>query len=525
MMRSLSSSLLCLIFLSFFLSTSTATTRPVRLPGQPEGDGIELFAGYTSFKERGSTTHSFHLLARREGEWKEQPLVLWLTGGPGCSSLFGAFTENGPYRLSGTNASHQTVEVHSQTWAQSASMLYVESPPGVGFSYRNDGNYTYGDDTTAESNFLFVKTFFEENEEYRHRPFFVAGESYAGHYVPQLVAKIVESNAAGHTSIPLSGMMAGNPSTDGESDSTSFVPFTSSHGLASSGQVQAVLAACNGTYRQTGSKPCVAAFTSILDSMGPVNPYDIYSKCYGQSGHGGCFTTSMLADRRREGGRGGERGGEVEVEVEYTPYGGMPSALLSASSPLPPSSHSHTHVRSQTFIPCLNNIVGPSSTYFNRDDVQLALGVKGGVGKKGEEWVACSPYLTYNQYAPSVLPLYESFIQITDLRILVYSGDVDNCVPWIATQSALDKMGLPITTPWHFWSTTSGSVARDRGERGVGKVKEGGENTAEQVAGYAKTYAKNLTYATVKGAGHLVPYFKPDAAFFMFDTFMKGGDL
>lgn len=46
-----------------------------------------------------------------------KPLVLWLNGGPGCSSLYGAFLENGPYRIKRTG-SMLTAVPNPRTWAQ-----------------------------------------------------------------------------------------------------------------------------------------------------------------------------------------------------------------------------------------------------------------------------------------------------------------------------------------------------------------------------------------------------------------------
>lgn len=92
--------------------------------------------------------------------------------------------------------------------------------------------------------------------------------------------------------------------------------------------------------------------------------------------------------------------------------------------------------------------------------------------------------------------------------MLVYSGDVDMCVPWIATQASLDKMQLELTSKWRFWS-----------------VQDTNSTAVHQVAGYTKTFEGRLTYATVKDAGHMVPYFQPRAAFYMFSRFINDEEL
>jgi len=63
------------------------------------------------------------------------PLVLWLTGGPGCSSTLAFLFENGPCRIDGGSAEHGWQTSHRDTsWTKKAHMLWVEQPAGVGFS-------------------------------------------------------------------------------------------------------------------------------------------------------------------------------------------------------------------------------------------------------------------------------------------------------------------------------------------------------------------------------------------------------
>ncbi|KAA0053802.1 serine carboxypeptidase-like 45 isoform X3 [Cucumis melo var. makuwa] len=120
-----------------------------------------------------------------------KPLLLWLDGGPGCSSLgVGAFVEHGPFRPKGD----VLIQNHF-SWNNVANILYVESPAGVGFSFSQNATFytTVNDTITAQDNLVFLERWFEKFPEYKNRDFFISGESYAGHYVPQLATLILRS--------------------------------------------------------------------------------------------------------------------------------------------------------------------------------------------------------------------------------------------------------------------------------------------------------------------------------------------
>ena len=91
-----------------------------------------------------------------------------------------------------------------------ANVLFLESPAGVGFSYSNTtSDYTKsGDKMTAEDNYVFMVNWLERFSEYKDRDFYISGESYAGHYVPQLAHTILYQNKkAKNTIINLKGIL------------------------------------------------------------------------------------------------------------------------------------------------------------------------------------------------------------------------------------------------------------------------------------------------------------------------------
>lgn len=88
-----------------------------------------------------------------------------------------------------------------------ANVLFLETPAGVGFSYSNtSSDYSNpGDNNTAEDSYTFLVNWFERFPQYKNRDFFITGESYAGHYVPQLAYTILSKNTS-KTIINLKGI-------------------------------------------------------------------------------------------------------------------------------------------------------------------------------------------------------------------------------------------------------------------------------------------------------------------------------
>lgn len=94
-----------------------------------------------------------------------------------------------------------------------ANVVFLESPAGVGFSYSNrTSDYVTGDKQTALDSYTFLVNWLERFPEYKTRDFFITGESYAGHYVPQLADLILQNNKiTNQTVINLKGIAVSVP--------------------------------------------------------------------------------------------------------------------------------------------------------------------------------------------------------------------------------------------------------------------------------------------------------------------------
>lgn len=146
-----------------------------------------MYGGYIDIGDS-KNLYYFHVKALKEPE--QAPLVLWLNGAPGCSSLIGAFKENGPFLF--YNTAKKISTLNEWTFAQKANVLYVDAPGAAGFSDYPDVA-DLDNDKVADDLFKFLDKFLNLFPEYAKNPMFLAGEGHAGMILPILGMKLVEA--------------------------------------------------------------------------------------------------------------------------------------------------------------------------------------------------------------------------------------------------------------------------------------------------------------------------------------------
>jgi carboxypeptidase C (cathepsin A) len=133
------------------------------------------------------------------------PLILWLTGGPGCSSLLALFGENGPFLM---NTTTKPV-LNPYGWNSFANLLYVDQPAGTGFSYITDPTkFDTNEKEISLALWNFIVLFYQKYPKYSRLDLYIIGESYAGHYVPAIGNLITQVNSIYATN--LKGIAIGN---------------------------------------------------------------------------------------------------------------------------------------------------------------------------------------------------------------------------------------------------------------------------------------------------------------------------
>ena len=105
-----------------------------------------------------NTSRLFYWFVASDYNPSTSPIVLWLNGGPGASSFYGFFTENGPYVINAQG----TLSARNFAWTKKVNYLMIDNPAGVGFSYADPLHPVMSEDEAtnnlyqALSNFLNV---------------------------------------------------------------------------------------------------------------------------------------------------------------------------------------------------------------------------------------------------------------------------------------------------------------------------------------------------------------------------------
>ncbi|KAG6537216.1 hypothetical protein ZIOFF_002302 [Zingiber officinale] len=338
----------------------------IRLPGQPDGVNFNQYAGYVMV-DNATGRALFYYFVEADKNNMSKPLVLWLNG--------------------------------------VANVLFLESPAGVGFSYSNTtSDYAKsGDKRTAIDSLAFLLNWFERFPEYKGREFFIAGESYAGHYVPQLALAILHHN---DSNINLKGIAIGNGVINYETDSKGLLDYFWTHALIADETIHAIHKFCNFS-PEALQQPleCQRAVGEVSGVIDDLDLYNIYAPL--------CFSSGV-------------------TPTPKPPSVCLPKFLL--------------NFLIENFDPCTPNYV---EAYLNNPEVQKALHAN--VTKLNYTWSACSEVIrSWSDQPFTILPVIDELLS-NKLRILKYSGDIDGRVPVTSTRYSLNELGLAVKSPWRAW--------------------------------------------------------------------------
>jgi len=353
----------------------------------PDGlcDSVKQYSGY--YKLAGSKPKNyFYWFFESRNDPENDPVVLWMTGGPGCSSEVALFGENGPCTV---DQAGENTTINPYSWNSNASLLYIDQPSGTGFSYPITGA-DHDEAGVAVDMYDFLQQFFKEHTQYNKNDFFAFGESYGGHYVPAVTHKIWENNKnlpSGAIEINLKGTSVGNGLTDPEIQYGYYPEMA-----ASSNNHKPVVGKLEYKTMTAAVGPCIA----------------LIKNC--QTDKAACLVATDVCN-------------------------------LALVEPYQLSGRNVYDMR----IPCekkplcydFSNV----GKYLGRDDVQAALGVK------GRKWADCNHAVALEfELAGDWMHNYQTMLpdQLADgIRVLMYSGDQDYICNWLGNQAWTLGMDWP----------------------------------------------------------------------------------
>ncbi|KAG8367635.1 hypothetical protein BUALT_Bualt16G0092700 [Buddleja alternifolia] len=357
--------------------------RVSKLPGQNFNVSFAHYAGYVTVNEDSGSCFQY--------------------SGPGCSSIaFGLAEEIGPFHV---EKDGKNLYLNPYSWNKVANILFLDSPVGVGFSYSNTSSdlLSNGDKRTAAENLEFLLKWFERFPHYKGSDLYLTGESYAGHYVPQLSQAIVRHNHKnGEKIINLKGFMVGNALTDDFHDHLGLFQFMWSVGMISDQTFKKLNVLCDFQSFIHVSENCEKALEIADEEIGDIDMYSIFSPpCTANFNR----LNHSLKRKRKVG-------------------------LLRRA--YDPCTEQHTTV------------------YFNLPEVQNAIHVQS--KNSPLKWETCSDMVNENwKDSPrSVLDVYRELLH-SGLRIWIFSGDTDAVIPVTSTRYSIDALKLPTVSPWRAW--------------------------------------------------------------------------
>lgn len=421
----------------------------------PEILGLDTVKQYTGYIDVESIDHHyFFWFFESRNDPKNDPIVLWLNGGPGCSSATGLFFELGPSSINST-----LEPVHNPySWNSNASVIFLDQPVGVGYSY-SGGDEVRNTKTAAKDVYVFLELFFQKFPQFTQNKFHIAGESYAGHYIPSFASEII-NNA--DRSFELASVLIGNGITDPLIQAGEYRPMACGQGgykPVLSGeqcdQMERDYPKCASLaklcYKFQNAFSCVPAqYYCDLKLLQPyietgLNPYDIRKPC-------------------------AEEGGNCYVEMNYV------------------------------------------DDYLNLDYVKQAVGASNiDIFTSCDDTVFRNFILDGDEFKP--FHQYVAELLDHDIPVLIYAGDKDYICNWLGNYAWVNKLDYAhgeafANQPLKPWVPAKEAVAE-------------GSSSKKKPAGEVKNY-KQFTFLRIYDAGHMVPYDQPSNALAMLNTWIQG---
>ncbi|KAL3591715.1 hypothetical protein D5086_010355 [Populus alba] len=453
--------------------------RVVRLPGQPEVT-FKQYAGYVTVNESHGRALFYWFFEAIENP-EEKPLLLWLNGGPGCSSIgYGEAEELGPFF---PKRGGQELQFNPHTWNNVANLLFLESPVGVGFSYSNTTSdlRELGDKSYREAMQVLIHCSLSnsscDGDRLKIRIFsFSQGTMFHSLRRSSMTAT---EKASKKEHMNLKGFIIGNAILDDETDQKGTIDYAWDHATISDGVYNSIKKNCDFISNLT---------EECWDSL--LKYYNVYK---------------IINDILRR-----IPAGYDPCTMNATDYFNLPDVQAALHANAIQDADRVTELPGQTLVKfqqysrfvAIDENYGKALFYWFFEATQkpekkpLLLRLNGdnrSLDVQGDNLVL--QMLARQDSATSILPVIKKLIN-GGIRVWVFSGDTDGRVPVTSTRYTLNKLGLNITEDWTPWYNH------------------------REVGGWT-----NYTFITVRGAGHQVPSYAPKRALQLVRHFLANKKL
>ncbi|KAI9503135.1 Alpha/Beta hydrolase protein, partial [Coemansia spiralis] len=354
----------------------------------------------------------FWLVTNTTNTQNQDKLVVWLNGGPGCTSLDGLFMENGPFKFSGPNE----LKFRDYSLSQQFDVLYIDQPFGTSFSVAKLDDYAKSFKDASRTLLDFFENFYKVFPEYRQRQLYLAGESEAGTYIPYLANDILQMPESDRFN--LGGLMIGNGWID---------PY-----------------------------PMYMSYIELLRERSLLTP-NIQNKIL-----------NLMDECTHEFNRAPQ-----PVHTDICEH--IPIVFIDEGGPSPGICYNQYDLRLTDTMPACGmnwpTEVGMFTDYFNRKDVQQAINVKGGMAPA--KWVECNTTPNAMLKADTSPPAVNFLKSILDhVPVLLFVGKEDYLCNYIGIEWSLGNLTWAGTqgfsakskrADWTIGGSVVGQIHSDRG--------------------------------------------------------------
>lgn len=425
----------------------------------------------------------------------DDTIIIWMNGGPGCSSLGGCLFEHCPVTIPLHPAGYypkipdpDILQPNRYAWTNITTMLYVEHPVGTGFSKMGSDGMPHDETEVAEDFYFFLQnlyTIFPPS--FRMKRLYIFGESYAGMYVPAIAHYIYERNKEMddniYPPINLAGIGLGNGWMDANIQGPAVIDYAYWHGMIDSHTMKAL---------HNEWHNCQHGYAILAkDQFDGFHEFTTPDEC-------GIMGAVLAAAGADQVSWGKPNAYDVSTWDEYLMLDD-PNAKM-ATFYNDPLVQKALHVEpGSSWVECMPGAGRRKRRQLLASPTQRKLEEKNSMDAT-EELLPGQILLAHDEPI-SVVPYVADLLDNANINVLVYNGDLDMTTNAQGSEYLLDHMK---------WNGATGWSNTTLYQRGLWIPMIDTDNTT--FGGYMKQY-KNLQFLIVSNSGHLVPFNRPKIAY------------